>query len=486
MIRDDILLCHKSESVHGDSNKHPIISNKKEEMLKYVKHYFNSKRIKEAAIKLRSKPKRKHIKIEDFPISFRELTQIVSMQWQNLLPSVKLLFLSQAKAEREHYYQQKPTNRRRQQSQNGKVGVTPTKITESEHDLLTKANNQRNHKQFESIGNQFTQNCNRMHLSKLDPITSMTDNQISIKNIMNLKGNEYQVVNKQNSLLAYNNQVEVNGTSFLIDQLEDCSYGYEDRMDNCIYTSLDDDDDIDDDVDDYDYDRKASSIVSSDFSTNSHNDWYNTTLHHNQSSKMNINADPTNMIHQQSNNGIYKKSTIQQIMTKKLQQQQAMMKYHVIQHNIIKKLQQQHQMNPNPILHGSSNNNNCNNIGNKNNNDQSHVVSQQLHNNKWLHLMHKMQKFQQSSPQSRKMMMMLFIQKQQQERKQLFQQQLRNDDVVTSDPTAVNNLYIPNYQLHNETLNKSFPLFHRPQPCHTFQSAMEPYEEIEEVEDDSY
>lgn len=199
MVRDDILLFHKNNAaVHGDntSRKHPIFSEIEGDFLKYMTHHFHSKQIEVSAIRLRTKPKRKHVKVDSFPISFRALTHIVSKQWQHLIPSVKQMFLSQATSEAEHYHEQQPTPsayrrrcRQKQQSQNGNkqsgVVKATTKMTNEKqlNDLSTKTNDQEKNKTLKSnLVNETTKSNNsNIDLNQLDPINDNLQLQLLVQ-----------------------------------------------------------------------------------------------------------------------------------------------------------------------------------------------------------------------------------------------------------------------------------------------------------------
>lgn len=162
MIREDVLLCCQNKTKSGcgstvESNKHSAIFSKTiEDLLKYHVDYFNPKRIEEAAHRLRMKPKRKHVKQKNggFPISFHELTQIVSKEWKILLPSVRQMFLTQAIAETEYYNNQQTSTttaattttpiikQQQQQKPNGSLSVNKTKITCYKKDLTPITSNQ--------------------------------------------------------------------------------------------------------------------------------------------------------------------------------------------------------------------------------------------------------------------------------------------------------------------------------------------------------
>lgn len=360
MVRDDILLFHKDKSGNGNDGQHPIFSDKNEDVLNFMFSSFNPKRIEDAAIRLRTKPKRKHVKIDDCPVSFRALTHIVSKQWQNLLQSIKQMFLSQATAEAEHYqqHQQQPSVYKRKQKQQRR--------RKSQSDVVNAA-----------------------------PVTTMTNENLSTKEYNTNK----TVVDPIDFLNDQINDI-LQDTSSVMDNTLDESSLYDNSFEDVCFKANTSDkelqiqDDCDDDIEEEDMSIPSlQNVVSSDYSTYSYQycKYDNETLRSLQEFQKNM-------------------------MMKKLQQQQQIMKDRMLQHNIMKKLHQQQLMMKNMY------------------NRQGNSTLSYLNLNK-------MQKFQQLSLQNRRTMMMLYMQKQKQQRMEQQQQfqQFNNDFNISSiaEPTNV-------------------------------------------------
>lgn len=65
--------------------------------------YYSKDLIKQAAMYIRNKPKRKHVKVHGFTIPFQEMTLRIANEWKQLDESQRTLFQQQATKEMDNY-----------------------------------------------------------------------------------------------------------------------------------------------------------------------------------------------------------------------------------------------------------------------------------------------------------------------------------------------------------------------------------------------